>query len=94
MYERFEMLGSLASLEQHTKAEVQQQLASNPQYVGASMVVERAGWDKQNTEKLLAELQLETMRTALLEAGFAKGDPELIDLCIQNFRRISGRMFW
>jgi len=34
------------------------------------------------------------MKAVLTQAGFAKGDPEFIDIFIQNFRRIAGRMRW
>lgn len=94
MFERFEMLGSLAHLDRYTKADVQQELASNPQQGWAWMPVGRAGWHSSNADKLVAELQAESMKTALSKAGFAKGDPEFIDLFIQNFRRVAGRMRW
>jgi hypothetical protein len=54
--------------------------------------VGRAGWDSSNAERLVAELQAEPMKASLIEAGFAKRDPEFIDLFIQNFTRIAGRM--
>ena len=92
MFERFEMLGSLAHLERHAKSDVQQQLAGNPQQAWAWMPVGRAAW--HSSDKLVAELQAESMKAALFEAGFAKGDPEFIDLFIQNFSRIASRMRW
>jgi len=94
VFERFEILGSLAHLERSGKAEVLQMLAGNPQQAWAWMPVGRAGWHSSNADKLVAELQAETMKTALVGAGFAKGDPEFIDLFIQNFRRLVGRMLW
>jgi hypothetical protein len=94
MFERFEMLGSLAYLERSEKADVQQALEGNPQQAWAWMPVGRTGWHSSNAEKLVAELQGEQMRAALTEAGFAGSDPEFVDLFIQNFRRIAGRMRW
>src|SRR5690606_30271604 len=94
MFERFEMLGSLAHLERYAKADVQQELAGEPRNGWAWMPVGRVGWHERNADKLVAELQANVMKTALIKAGFAKGDPEFIDLFIQNFRRIAGRMRW
>jgi hypothetical protein len=47
-----------------------------------------------NSDKLEAEIQVEPLKTALARAGFGKSDPEFIDLFIQNFRRMAGRMRW
>jgi hypothetical protein len=88
MFERFEMLGSLAHLERNNKADVQQALAGNPQQGWARMPVGRAGWHNTIAEKLVVELQAEPMKGTLIEAGFGKGDPEFIDLFVQNFRRM------
>ncbi|MDQ8727387.1 SIR2 family protein [Bradyrhizobium sp. LHD-71] len=94
MFERFEMLGSLAHLERNDKASVQQELAGEPRNGWAWMSVGRVGWHESNAEKLVSELQSDSMKSALAQAGFAKGDPEFIDLFIQNFRRMAGRMRW
>ncbi|MDR6873478.1 hypothetical protein J2Y55_004505 [Bosea sp. BE125] len=94
MFERFEMLGSLAHLERNDKATVQQALAGSAHNSWAFMPVGRAGWHSSNADKLFAEIQTEPMKTSLIRAGFAKGDPEFIDLFIQNFQRIAGRMRW
>lgn len=94
MFERFEMLGSLAHLEQSAKANIQQELANNPQNGWTWMPVGRAGWHSGNADKLIAEMQVNPTRAAIIEAGFAQRDPEFIDLFIQNFRRIAGRMRW
>lgn len=94
MFERFEMLGSLAHLERNAKASIQQELASNPQQGWTWMPVGRAGWHSGNADKLIAEIQADPMKAALIEAGFVKHDPEFIDLFIQNFGRLAGRMRW
>ena len=49
----------------------------------------RALW--HSADKLLSEIQAEPIKTALLKAGFAKGDPEFLDLCVKNFKRIAAR---
>ena len=94
MFERFEMLGSLAHLERMVKTGIQQELASNPQHGFVWMPVGRAGWHSGNADKLIAEIQVDPMKAALIEAGFAKRDPEFIDIFIHNFRHIAGRMWW
>lgn len=94
LFERFEVLGSLAHLERHTKADIQQALAGNPQQAWAWMPVGRVGWHGRNADKLVTELQAEPTKAGLLEAGFAKGDSEFLDVFIQNFSRIGGRMRW
>ncbi len=93
-FERFEMLGSLAHLERNDKKTVQQELAGDPHNGWASMPVGRAGWHGSSANKLIAEIQSESMKSALIQAGFAKGDPEFIDLFVQNFLRLAGRMQW
>jgi hypothetical protein len=94
MFERFEMLGSLGYLESNTKADVQKELASNPQRGWAWMPIGRAGWHEGNANKLVSELQLDARKTELAKAGFAKGDPEFIEIFIQNFRTIARRTRW
>jgi hypothetical protein len=94
IFERFEILGSLAHLERNEKADIQQGLASNPQQGWTWTPVGRAGWHESNADRLVSELQAEPMKAALTQAGFAKGDPEFIDIFIQNFRCIAGRMRW
>lgn len=93
-FERFEILGALAHLERNTKADVQQELAGEPRHGWAWMPVGRVGWDERIADKLVSELQAEPMKAALVKAGFGKRDSEFIDVFVQNFRRIAGRMRW
>lgn len=58
------------------------------------MPVGRIGWNASNALRLIAEIEAEPMKDVLIQAGFAKGDPEFFDLFVQNFRRIAGRMQW
>lgn len=94
IFERFELLGSLAHLERNDKAFVQQELAGDPHDNWAWMPVGRVGWHEASAARLVLEIQAEPTRNALIQAGFAKGDPEFIDLFVQNFRRVTGRMRW
>jgi hypothetical protein len=88
------MLGSLAHLERYEKEQVRQELAGPPYNSWAFMPVGRIGRDESNAAKLVTELQSEPMKTALVQAGFAKNDLEFIDLFIENLGRIAGRMRW
>jgi hypothetical protein len=94
MFERFELLGSLAFLESHDKASLTGHLAGDTQDAFAWTPVGRSGWHWSNTERLLSEIQAEPLRGALLKAGFARGDPEFLELSIKDFKRIAGRMQW
>lgn len=94
MFEHFEILGSLANLEQHDKSGVQAVLSDNSQPNWKWMPVGRSTWNSSIATKLITALQVEPMRSALTRAGFAKGDPEFIDLFIQNFKRMASRMHW
>jgi len=94
MFERFEMLGSLAHLERHSKASIRQELAQKPPYNRVMMPIGRAGWQERNSDKIISELQAEAMKAALIKTGFAKGDSEFIELFIMNFKSIAGHMRW
>lgn len=93
VFERFEMLASLAYLERHEKAALQQALAGNPRDNWEWMPIGRMAWHSAGAEKLLAELKAEPESASILEAGFAKADSNFLDLYIQNFTRIAGRMW-
>jgi hypothetical protein len=94
MYERFELLGSLAFLESYDKASLKEQLAGPPHQAFAWMHVGRLGWHGANADRLMEEVQAEPLKGALLKAGFAHGDPEFLDLSIRDFRRIASQMRW
>ena len=47
-----------------------------------------------NAEKLTAELENESMKSAIVRAGFAKQDPYFLGLFIANFRRFANRIGW
>lgn len=94
IFERFEILGSLSHLEGSEKLDIQQRLSNNPQNGWTWMPVGRSGWRRSSTDNLLAEIQGEPMASALIRAGFAKGDPEFLGLFIQNFRCIAAQMRW
>jgi hypothetical protein len=94
LFERFELLGALTHLERNDTDSLREVLSSNRDKNWEWMPIGRVGWDSSRNSRLLAELGTETFRTALLNAGFAKGDGEFLDLSIQNFQRLSSRLYW
>ncbi len=94
MLERFEILGSLAHLERNEKAEILEAQSSDLPNSRMWMPVGRVGWHESNADKLLSEIQTKPTKQKILEAGFAKGDPEFLDAFIENFSRFAARMSW
>lgn len=91
MFERFEILSSLAHVEGASKEQLRQSLeGSQSNYVFTP--VGRGAWRSAN--KLVSDMQEEPHKTTLLRAGFAKGDPQFLELFVQNFSRIAARMHW
>lgn len=54
----------------------------------------RAAWHYENHERLMQRLTRDPTAQALLDAGFAEGDRELLDLLEQNFRRVIENQRW
>lgn len=93
MFERFEMLGALTYLEASDKNRIRQALA-NQERSRLWMPVGRVGWDSQNGRRLVDELQEGPLHDVVLAAGFARKDPELLDLFIKYFKVIASKMHW
>lgn len=93
LFVRFEVLGSLAHFEKNDKAELSQSLSQRGNNNFAWMPL-GASWHSQNGEKLTAEIETAAMKAALVKAGFAKRDLEMIDLFVANFKLMSSRMRW
>lgn len=93
-FERFEMLGALASLEENSEESLEQSMASNPTNIFARMSVGRIGWDEARAQRLIQELKAEATGGPLLGAGFAKNSQRFVELFIANFQRYARRMSW
>jgi SIR2-like domain len=91
MFERFEVLGSLAYLERNKPTELVAEL-NKGDYTW--IPIGRPGWHSQNREKLLAEIRSEPVKAALTKAGFAQRNPAFADLFISNFERMVARLPW
>ncbi|OHW40717.1 SIR2 family protein [Pseudomonas sp. 06C 126] len=96
LYERFEILGSLAFFESEAenKDAIQESLAKNPRNGWAWMVVGRSGWHSSNASRILAEVESDPFKSILLEAGFAGKDIDLFELFPKNFRAIAHHISW
>jgi hypothetical protein len=95
LFDRFEILASLAYLEQHTLAELQQAKSGQqtPQQFAPSLAG-RFGWRRSSYETVTQEMQNETMKPKLLDAGFARGSPDFLTLFIENLAFVVSRMRW
>jgi hypothetical protein len=94
MFERFEVLGSLAFLERHDKASLKQALSGGGRGDFEWMPIGRASWHGSNASKLISELENSSVKATLTESGFGSGDAEFVDLFIVNFKRLMGKMRW
>jgi hypothetical protein len=92
LFERFEVLGSLAYLENADFLEVKARLEANPQQGWTWMPIGRASWHTSNGDKLTSELQADPMKSDLLKAGFARGDSNGLHIFVSNFDQIRRRM--
>lgn len=93
LFEKFELLGSLAYLERHEKEDVRAGLVGDPRNAFTWMPVGRSGWHESVAGKVFADI-MGDQKADLVAAGFGRGDPEFIDLFQQNFGRFAGRMRW
>ncbi len=93
MFERFEMLCSLAQLEATSSEHIAQSVHHQQiDFVWAS--VGRIGWHTQNLKKLTDELRSESFRNSILAAGFAKGKDDVLEIHVANIERVAARMAW
>jgi hypothetical protein len=90
MFELYEVLGSIAHLEKHSKQEVQGLLKDSKDFMW--MPLGRASWHGENAEKILTEIQTDPMKSALTKAGFAKGDGDFLNTFVANFQLAARRM--
>jgi hypothetical protein len=94
LFERFEILASLAFLDSAETADIEAALTNQASRNWSWMPVGRSGWHDSVRDRLLKEIQSERMAKDLLGAGFARGREEHLRLSVTNFLRIAGRMGW
>jgi hypothetical protein len=94
VFERFELLGAVAHSERYTKEQLSQALSGDPRRASAWMPVGRLGWHTAHRDKLVPELQADPMRGKLINAKFARSDPEFLELSLNIFMRMAQRISW
>jgi hypothetical protein len=94
LFERYEILASLAYLEEAELTEIDQALASQGPQSWIWIPVGRSGWHTSTRERVFHEMRSPDVLSALLQAGFANGSEEYFAKAIENYTRISGRMRW
>jgi len=85
----FETLASLSVFERESLATAQAALASES---FSWMPIGHTTFDNSSMRPLLAELVTTEGKQKLIDAGFAHGNPDFIDLFLQNRGRVVGRM--
>jgi hypothetical protein len=91
-FETWEILGSLAHLEQAETADLDAALAEPAQNGWVWFPIGRSGWHGGVRERILENLLADGMKQELLGAGFGKGDDDFLHKAIANYRRVAGRI--
>lgn len=93
LFERFEILGALASFDENDEAQLEQAAKTRSDVLGW-MPMGRAGWHSSSARVLTQELQDEAFIVDLLTAGYAKNSRRFLELFTENFNRFASRMAW
>lgn len=96
LFERFEVLGSLAYFEEYQESYLEERYAASQTSRDRLewMPVGRSGWNGTTRRTLLQDLENESNAQTLLRAGFAKNSHRFLQLFIENLKRFAGRMGW
>jgi hypothetical protein len=94
LFDRFEMLGSLAHLESMPESDFDLTLTQQGRSDPVRMPVGRIGWATANRRRLLQELEASSTKNALLTAGFANGSERFLELFNINLKRVANYMSW
>ncbi|MBB6469470.1 NAD-dependent SIR2 family protein deacetylase [Aminobacter lissarensis] len=92
IFDRFETLGALAHLEEHSEDELKATLSVHDRK--ERMSVGRIGWRETARQAVEQDLLVPPIRADLLKAGFAHGSDAYLDLFALNLRRVAGWMGW
>ena len=87
----FEILASISLLDEVDKAHLEETLNQGTQ--GHRIAVGRTFWNPQIEKRVLARISSAPQSSALLDAGFAKGDPKVLEMAIAYCQRVASR-FW
>ncbi|WP_394245031.1 hypothetical protein [Halopseudomonas laoshanensis] len=93
-FDKFEALASLSYFEQNDASSLEQSAQSNDPRIFASMPMGRLGWHESSYSRITHELKNSAIAGPLLNAGFANGNPRILELFILNLERFHSRMSW
>jgi len=85
LFDRYELLASLAHLERRESADIQAELKAGTRG-WSSMPVGRVSWNSSSAQRLFSKLQTEPTKGAILKAGFAKGSADFLQLFLDYLR--------
>jgi hypothetical protein len=91
---RHELLGSLIHVEASNIEALEKSEVDNTPTGWVWVPIGRLSWQGSKMSRLFEEIQSEPLVSALLAAGFAKGDTRFLELALNNFSRISSRIRW
>lgn len=94
LFERYEMLCSLAALEAKPETELEAALAEMGNVDVVWMPTGRMGWDGSRRTQLFNELEDREFIDPLLAAGFGAKSRTFIALFVKNVQRIAARLSW
>jgi hypothetical protein len=94
LFERFEILASLSFIEKSDVDTIKANLENAPPNNWYWIPIGRSGWHSQTRDHIFVEIQDSELKDELIRAGFANSCDELLELFIENFTRIAGRMEW
>jgi SIR2-like domain len=94
VFDRFETLESLAHFERDELAKIEANRRDNPNQQFAYCPLGRVGWHAANYAILMQELTSDPMKSRILDAGFAGGQPRRLELFIECTAHVVQRMRW
>lgn len=94
VFERFEILASLAYFEKEDKSTVHYSLAQSPHDGATWMPVGRSAWHTPYANRIIAEFETEPLKSLLIQSGFAQKDPVFLDLYFRNFKALAAQIRW
>ena len=91
LFEKFEILASLAYLDFAEKADIESALrGTQPRnWLWTPVRAQRCQGSMRN--RLMKEIQTERMTKALIDAGFGRGRKDHFALALENFSRLAAR---
>ena len=94
VYETWEIMGSFVYSERYTLDEIRDAMTGENARGYEWVPVGRSGWHNSTRQRILNLVQQSNFKQKILKAGFAHGQPDLLEAIIDNFLRVADRMRW